>query len=138
MRMKATKAGRFAIPSRGLPAPSYRKYRNKKTEFNGVLFDSALEARKAEELDLLVKAGEIKGYDRQFIFPIIINGKKVCSYRADFVVHHKDKSREIIECKGFWTDTARLKWKLVEATYGGWYKMTIAGTPFKAVRKCKK
>jgi predicted nuclease of restriction endonuclease-like RecB superfamily len=40
---------------------------------------------------------------------------KVCTYTVDFKVRHKDDSAEYIEVKGFWTSTARLKWKMFVA-----------------------
>lgn len=69
------------------------KYGNRKTESNGILFDSAKEARRWQELNLMVRAGEIRNLRRQVEFILIpvqrdANGKMVfreCKYIADFV-----------------------------------------------------
>lgn len=41
------------------------KYGNIKTEYKGGTFDSKKEARKAQELDLLVKSGELLNWEKQ-------------------------------------------------------------------------
>lgn len=89
----------------------------KKQEYNGFRYDSGFEANYAAELDLRIKAKDIKSYDRQVNLDLIVNGYRVCQYRIDFIIHHNDDTLEYIECKGYPTDTWKLKWKLFEALY---------------------
>lgn len=95
------------------------KYHAVKQEFNGERYDSKFEARVAADLDYQLRAGKIAEIRRQVEFPFVINGRRLGRfvYRADFVVRHLDGSEEIVEAKGFQTDTFRLKWALVEALY---------------------
>lgn len=96
------------------------KYRNKKTLYNGEMYDSIKEARYAQDLDLLLKATKspkLLSWERQPPFPCIVSGKKICVYRADFKAIYEDRV-EIIDVKGFKTSIYKLKKKLVEALYG--------------------
>jgi hypothetical protein len=95
----------------------YSKFNNKKTVFNGLVYDSKFEAGYAGELALRLKVKEIKKIERQVRIPLDVNGFHICSYIADFVVTNKDGSKEIHETKGFATEVFRLKWKLLEALY---------------------
>lgn len=97
-----------------------RKYFNKPTEYNGVTFHSKREADYAHALDLLLLAqgrDRVASWERQLRIPIIVNSVKVCTYIADFFVLYADGRRELVEVKGFWTAEARLKKKLLEATW---------------------
>lgn len=79
--------------------------------------DSKFEAGKAQELELLKRAGEIKDYQEQVKIPLEVNGYHICNYFIDFMVAHNDGSTEYIETKGYATDVWKLKWKIFEATY---------------------
>jgi hypothetical protein len=96
---------------------SVSKYRNKRTAYNGIIYDSKAEASKAAELDLLVKAGEIDFYLRQIPFPL--PGGII--YRADFLVFTKSGYRlwdiEIIEVKGYSNKEWKMKEKLFREKY---------------------
>lgn len=98
------------------------KYGNKKTEYNGQIFDSKKEAAYCMQLDTLKKAKNkverVVSYECQVAYPIEINGKKICKYVADFVVMYADGRKEVVDVKGFRTEMYRLKKKLVEASYG--------------------
>lgn len=102
--------------------PKQSKYRNKKTVYNGILFDSRKEANYAAILDQCRRASRIEdrvlSYEMQIPFQIEINGKKICKYIADFRVKYGDGSEKIIDVKGFRTAIYSLKKKLVEAQYG--------------------
>ncbi len=89
----------------------------KKQEYNGFLYDSKFEARYAADLDLLVKAGKIKSYERQVNLDLVVNGFIVCQYRIDFIIHHNDRTLEYVETKGYPTPVWKLKWKLFEALF---------------------
>jgi hypothetical protein len=92
-------------------------YHTKKVSTEGGLYDSKFEAAKAQELELLKKAGEIKGFDAHLRIPLIVNGYTVCDYYVDFAVYHNDDTTEFIECKGYPTSVFKLKWKLFCALY---------------------
>lgn len=96
------------------------KYGAVKTEYKGGQYDSKKEGRKAFELDLLVRAREIRSWDAHKKIELFgENGTKVCSYYIDFVVTHNDSTIEYIEIKSpiTMTSTWRLKWKLMEDKY---------------------
>lgn len=94
------------------------KYRNVKTEVDGITFDSKKEAARYQELRMLERSGIIKELQCQYKFPLQVNGVKVCTYIADF--HYLDQNgREVVEdTKGIKTAMYRLKAKLMIAVYG--------------------
>lgn len=94
------------------------KYGNIKTTYAGVVYDSRKEARRAQELDLLTKAGEIFSLEIQPKFPVFINDKKVFTYIADFAYTKKDGTSVVEDVKGVKTPVFNLKRKCVEAYYG--------------------
>lgn len=91
------------------------KYNNTPQLYNGMRYDSKKEAEYAKQLDLRVKAKDIKSWERQVKIDLRVNGKHITNYYVDFVITHNDKSREYAEVKGFSTDLFRLKWVLFEA-----------------------
>ena len=93
------------------------KYNNKKTEYKNEIYDSKLEARYAKYLDLLKASGQIKTWERQVKFDLVVNDVKVTSYRADFVVTDNGNHQEIHECKGIETGVWRIKRKLFMSLY---------------------
>ncbi len=101
------------------------KYHNIKTEYKGVKYDSRREAEYAMELDWRVKAKDIKSWEGQEKIPMIVNGKKICTYIIDFVIIHNDGSLEYVEVKGFKTAVWRLKYKLFEALYPELKKLIV-------------
>jgi hypothetical protein len=93
------------------------KYHNKRQEYGGHSYMSKLEADVAFQLDMRIKAGEVKEYKRQVRIPLEVNGKHICNYIIDFVVECTDGTIEYLEAKGFETDVWRMKWKIFEALY---------------------
>ena len=99
------------------------KYRNIKTEVDGIVFDSKAEARRYAELKLLEKANEISDLRLQPEFDCVVNGQKICTYKADFEYWIRDEEfspddKYVCEdVKGFKTQVYRLKKKLVEALH---------------------
>lgn len=81
------------------------KYGNRKTEFDGITFDSMKEANRYAELRLLEKAGEISDLELQSPFLLqpgfAHKGKKYQSikYVADFVYLDKDGTRVVEDVK---------------------------------------
>ncbi len=102
------------------------KYNNKSCVYGGFRYDSIKEARYAEELDWRLKAKEIEGWDRQQTFNLLVNGKKICGIRPDFIVHTKNGD-EIHEVKSSITATPtwKIKWSLMQALYPEFEYMVI-------------
>jgi hypothetical protein len=94
---------------------------------DGIYFDSKREANRYSELKIMEKAGIINSLKLQPEFKCMVNGKKVCTYKADFEYLMVDDigpqgqiGYYIVEdVKGFKTPVYRLKKKLVEACYPG-------------------
>jgi len=64
--------------------------------YNGYWYDSRFEAQKAMELDWLLRAGKIKGWQRQF--PIEIRdhqGKLIRRHKVDFRVPRSSERRKL-------------------------------------------
>ena len=116
------------------------KYRNTKTEYEGIFFDSKKEARRYAELKMLLKAGEISDLQLQKVFELIPaqyesyprygkNGKRLkdgkrcieksCVYKADFV-YMKDGVQVVEDTKSPATRTKDyiIKRKLMLYKYG--------------------
>lgn len=100
---------------------TYKKYRNSKTEYNGYIYDSKFEAGVARDLDIRLKAGEIKDWERQFkveCMPFNCYGDPVAkckvTHKVDFRVHNLDGSFTLIEAKGFETSDYRMRVKWLE------------------------
>ena len=92
------------------------KYHAKKTEVDGIVFDSRKEANRYSELRLTEKAGVITKLKLQPKFVCMVNDKKICTYRADF--KYLENGKLVVEdTKGFRTPVYRLKKKLVEALF---------------------
>lgn len=103
------------MPARVFTQGRRRKYGNEPRMVDGIRYDSHLEARIASELDLRMKAGELKDIERQVTVDLYAHGEHICKYRVDFKITHADGMVEWIEVKGFETPEWRLKWKLFEA-----------------------
>lgn len=103
------------------------KYKNSKAVRNGITFDSQKEARRYDELMLLLKAGEIKDLKLQPEFTIqeafkTQSGEAVraVKYRADFLYSRAVKNgtetrweRVVEDVKGFRTKEYEIKRKLL-------------------------
>lgn len=93
------------------------KYHNKKTDLG---FDSKKEEKRWHELCLLQRAGKISDLEKQKRFDIIVNGKKICFYKADFV--YFENGKQVVEDVKSWitkrNSTYVLKRKLMAATRG--------------------
>lgn len=98
------------------------KYKNKKTQIDMYVFDSAKEAKRYKELKLLELAGEISNLELQPHFLLQDSFKKngrtyrKIEYIADF--KYIENGRTIVEdVKGLQTDVFKLKHKLFEKIY---------------------
>lgn len=111
------------------------KYKNKKVEVDGIVFDSKKEAKRYQELLLLQKAGAIRELQMQVKFVLIPalkepdttgprggirRGKtieKECAYIADFV--YLEGGKTVVEdTKGFRTKDYVIKRKLMLHVHG--------------------
>lgn len=97
------------------------KFRNKKTEVDGILFDSKKEAKRYGELKLLERACKITKLVVQRRFPLKVNGYVICTYIADFEYFDIDQGRLVVEdTKSPITRVQpeyRIKVKLMKAIY---------------------
>ena len=97
------------------------KYRNKRTEVDGLVFASQKEALRYQELKLLERAGEIFNLMWQRPFQIEVNGVKICKYVADFTYSEKGGWYVTEDIKSDVTrklPAYRLKKKLMLAVHG--------------------
>ncbi len=91
------------------------KYGNRKTAG----YASAREARRAIELKLLVRAGEITDLVEQPVFELIPKqiGERACKYIADF--QYKENGITVVEdVKGYRDPIYRIKRKLMLSVHG--------------------
>jgi len=98
-------------PTYGKPS----KYKNVRTEIDGITFDSKAEARRYTDLKNLQRAGEIKGFILQPSFPL----ETGIRYRPDFLVCGNDGICwvEDVKSKGTITQAFKIKHKLWKARY---------------------
>jgi hypothetical protein len=93
------------------------KYGARTAEYQGVTYHSTMEAQYAAQLELQKRGKLIKDWERQIKIPLIVYGKLISTYYADFRVTHNDGTIEIIEVKGMLTEYARIKWNLFTTIY---------------------
>lgn len=98
------------------------KFGARKTVVDGMRFDSMAEARRYRELRMMEKAHLIDGLEMQPPFPITVNGRYICLYKADFRYRDRETGEWVVEdVKSEATrriSTYRIKTKLVEAVHG--------------------
>ena len=92
---------------------------------DGIYYDSKFEAGYGEELRLRKMAHDIKDYEAHVPFHLDVNGYRLGTYTADFVITHNDDSQEVVETKGRVMGDFALRWKLFEALYSDQYKITL-------------
>lgn len=93
------------------------KYKNGKAVIDGIKFDSGAEGERYKILKAKEKAGLIKNLQLQVNYPLMINGLKICDYRADFVYEVGGKT-VVEDVKGQLHDVFKLKYKLMFACHG--------------------
>lgn len=136
---------------------SASKYKSKKVEVDGHVFDSKIEARYYEQLKWLQEHNQILFFRLQPRYLLqeafTKDGKtyRKIEYIADFEVHHLDGSIEVIDVKGYETETFKIKRKLFEKKYphklsivtyvkkyGGWITLDELKKRRKQAKKVKK
>jgi hypothetical protein len=101
------------------------KYGNKKTEVDGIIFDSKKEAQRYGELQIMLKAGLIKDLELQPKYILLENFTDVWGrkwrqiyYKGDFRYVECDDGTLVVEdVKGFKTKEFLLKEKLFRHRY---------------------
>lgn len=86
--------------------------------------DSKGEARTYIALAEAEDRGYIENLRRQVVFLIEINGVRIGRYTADFTFEHQGRGR-VIDVKGWATDLAKFRRKVVQAVHGievEWWK----------------
>ncbi|MGY3775797.1 DUF1064 domain-containing protein [Helcococcus sueciensis] len=98
----------------------YNKYKNKKSTYDGITFDSKKEMNRYRELKLLEKGKAIKNLELQPEFLLIPtlryeNQKtdRKTIYKADFKYENKKGQIIVEDVKGFKTDVYQIKRKLL-------------------------
>lgn len=92
------------------------KYHAIRTDVDGISFSSRKEANRYCELKLLQQVGVIYNLELQPKFPLVVNGKKIGVYIADF--SYVENGNLITEdVKGILTPVYKLKKNLVQALY---------------------
>ena len=100
--------------------PPRSKYRSRKVEYLGHVFDSEKECARFKTLQVLEAAGAIMYLQRQTPFEIYgLNGEVICTYKADFTYRNLETGKDTVEdVKSPFTRklaTYRLKFKLLRA-----------------------
>lgn len=100
------------------------KYKNIKTTVGNLKFDSKKEAKRFEELLLLLKAYEIQDLRLQHSFTLIesytaLDGEKIkaMKYIADFTYTDRKRGFVVEDVKGKRTDVYKMKKKLMKDIY---------------------
>ena len=100
-------------------AGSKSKYKAKRTEYQGILYDSKLEAAFASILDVFIQAGDVLSWTRQIPFIIGMDEKgKAMIHRVDFLIHYPDRTFEYVEVKGFDKREGKIQRCFVNEKYG--------------------
>ncbi len=106
------------------------KYRNKRVEVDDIMFDSMAEARYYKELQIRQKAKDILFFKLQPKYQLVAGFEKdgtkhrAIHYIADFEIHHKDGSIEVVDVKGApLTQVFKIKEKLFHKKFP--HKLTL-------------
>jgi len=96
----------------------------KPTYYNGRRYPSRMEARFAERLDLEKRAGIVKSWTPQFRVPLEIPDPlgagapvRIGHHAIDFLVEYANGETHAIETKGRWFKDAKLRRRVLEATW---------------------
>ena len=103
-----------------------RKYHSQPIVVNGIKFDSRREARRYQELQLLLRAGEITQLEMQKKYTLIPAQKKpsggterAVTYTADFVYTDNRSGKKVVEdAKGVKTQQYIIRRKLMLWRHG--------------------
>lgn len=93
------------------------KWKSRKVELDGIVFDSANEAKRYQILKADERLGKIKNLERQVSYPFFEDGKLCFTYKSDFNYTTAEGENVVEDVKGMPTDVYILKKKLIEARY---------------------
>lgn len=98
------------------------KYGAKKTTYNGRRYDSKLEARVAQELDLRMKSGEFTDIMPQYkiqLYVYLPDGSRadLFNYICDFRCERPDGTYLLVEAKGVETSVFRVKKRILDLVW---------------------
>jgi len=99
------------------------KYKSKKIECDGIMFDSKDECKYYELLKQRKKDGIITGFELQPKYELIPKYTKddvkvrAMSYSPDFRIYHNNGSIELVDIKGFSTQQGDIRRKLFNYLY---------------------
>ena len=102
---------------------NYQKYRARKTEVDGIIFDSRKEADRYVELKILENAGYIKDLQMQVPYELVptqkgnLRTERAVKYVADFV-YSEDGQTVVEDVKGMKTREYIIKRKLMMYLHG--------------------
>lgn len=101
------------------------KYHSRKVTVNGIVFASHREARRYQELQMLLRAGEISQLQMQKKYTLIPAQKKpsggterAVTYTADFVYKDRDGNEIVEDSKGVRTQQYIIRRKLLLYVHG--------------------
>lgn len=109
-----------AAEYRAQTKPKRNKYRARKTEVDGIVFDSALEAKYYANLKRLESVGVVYGVELQKRYALVgPDGSLIATYVADFVFwDQREKRLRIVDVKGVKTREFVIKKKLMKSLLG--------------------
>lgn len=97
------------------------KFRNNKGEYQGDYYDSGMEARYAQLLNLLKKATNdserVVRWEKQIKLELTAHGEPICNHYVDFRVWYADGRDEYHEVKGYPDKVYPIKRKIMLAQY---------------------
>jgi len=123
-KLQAGTIAGYQLPEEPEPEKKSPKYKNTKTEIDGIVFDSKKEAFRYRELSLLQKIGEISGLTMQVRYLAIeaTDTTRAAYYVADFVYFRKGQDVATVEdvksTKTRKLPTYILKRKLMKTVHG--------------------
>lgn len=97
---------------------TYNKYGAKKLICDGIKYDSMAEHKRHQDLLWLEKGGHIDQLVLKPRFDLVVNGKKIGRYTADFGYHEVSTFKAVIEdVKGYASRDFILRFKLAQALF---------------------
>ncbi len=98
-------------------------YATKGQVYEGIRFDSKLEVICYRELKLLLAAKEISDLKYHVKYRCMIGDSLITTFETDFTYYDlKTKEHVCREAKGYWTDIAKLRWKIFKACHSDMFQ----------------
>jgi hypothetical protein len=98
---------------------THQKYGNRKTDIDGITFDSKIESERYLQLKLMEQGGLIADLQTQVSYPLEVNGILVATYIADFEYDDLERKRRVTEDVkgGVKTREYKIKKRLMKALH---------------------